>query len=169
MPRVTPPVARSRRSKGALPNGVPRDELGRGRLDDLLGYWLRRAQVRVFQDFAQAMGEDGLTPGQLGAVLLVEANPGLSQSALAAALGIDRSTAVALIDRLQRLGLVQRSRREGDRRANALEIPRGGRAALGRVLTRLAAHEARIAAGLDEAGRAMLIELLRLVALGGQR
>ena len=159
-------VRRLRRSNGSLPNGTPRDELGRGRLDGLLGYWLRRAQVRVFQDFATAMAKDGLTPGQLGVILLVEANPGISQSALAAALGIDRSTAVALIDRLQRRGLVKRSQRAGDRRANALEIPRAGRPAFARILARLSAHEARIAAALDPADRETLLGFLRRVATG---
>ncbi len=157
-------VKRGRRSNGSLPNGTPRDELGRGRLDGLLGYWLRRAQVRVFQDFADTMAGDGLTPGQLGAILLVEANPGISQSALAAALGIDRSTAVALIDRLQRRGLVKRSRRAGDRRANALEIPRASRRTFARILARLAAHEARVASGLGAADREVLLDLLRHVA-----
>jgi DNA-binding MarR family transcriptional regulator len=135
--------------------------VSRGRLERLLGYWLRQAQLRVFQDFAAAM--DGVTPGQLGAVLLVEANPGMTQSALAAALGIDRSTAVALIDRLQRHGLVRRAPRDGDRRANALELD-GGTALLARLLKRLEAHERRIARGLSPGERRQLIALLRRVA-----
>ena len=49
-----------------------------------------RAQVRVFQDFAAAKTGLQLTPGQVGALLLIEANQGLSQSQLGAALGIDR-------------------------------------------------------------------------------
>lgn len=132
-----------------------------GRLETLLGYWLRRAQLRVFQDFAATMG--GLTPGQLGAVLLVEANPGMTQSALAGALGIDRSTAVALIDRLQRHGLVRRSKRAGDRRANALALD-GGAALLARLVERLQAHERRIAQDLSAAERRQLIALLKRIA-----
>jgi len=138
-----------------------RDVVRRGRLEPLLGYWLRRAQLRVFQDFVATM--DGLTPGQLGAVLLVEANPGMTQSALAAALGIDRSTAVALIDRLQRHGLVRRSPRAGDRRANALELD-GGAAVLAHLVKRLDAHERRIARALSAAERRQLIALLRRLA-----
>src|SRR5271170_7385927 len=72
-----------------------------GRLEHLLGYSLRRAQICVFQDFAAEMIEFGLTPGQLGALFLIEANRGLSQSELGIALGIDRSSVVPLIDRLQ--------------------------------------------------------------------
>jgi len=93
-----------------------------GRLEQLLGYSLRRAQVRVFQDFEAEMQELGLTPGQLGALFLIEANRGLSQSELGAALGIDRSSVVPLIDRLQKRGWVRRAARASDRRAHALEL-----------------------------------------------
>jgi DNA-binding MarR family transcriptional regulator len=140
-----------------------------GRLDLLLGYALRRAQLRVFADFARAMAALRLTPGQLGAVLLVEANPGLSQSALAAALGIDRSTAVALIDALQRRGLIRRRQDVRDRRVNALELGATGRRALAGVLRQLEAHEARIAADLAPAERRELMRLLARVAPAAAR
>src|SRR5437868_4840762 len=82
-----------------------------GRLEALLGYALRRAQIRVFQDFAAEMKELGLTPGQLGTLCLIEANRGLSQSELGIVLGIDRSSVVPLIDRLQKRGWVRRAAR----------------------------------------------------------
>lgn len=144
--------------------GTPKNGISNGRLDLLLGYALRRAQLRVFADFAHAMAKLRLTPGQLGAVLLVEANSGISQSALAAALGIDRSTAVALIDGLQRRDLIRRRRDAGDRRVNALELGGGGRRVLGRVLQALDAHETRIAANLAQSERRQLMRLLARVA-----
>ena len=135
-----------------------------GRLEQLLGYSLRRAQVRVFQDFEAEMQELGLTPGQLGALFLIEANRGLSQSELGAALGIDRSSVVPLIDRLQKRGWVRRAARASDRRAHALELAPAGVALLTRLLPRLEAHEARIAAGLPPGDRKRLFELLSKVA-----
>lgn len=145
-------------------SGAARNGISNGRLDRLLGYALRRAQLRVFADFANAMAKPRLTPGQLGAVLLVEANPGISQSALAASLGIDRSTAVALIDGLQRRDLIRRRPDAADRRVNALELGGAGRRALGRVLRQLDAHETRIAADLAQAERRQLMRLLARVA-----
>jgi DNA-binding MarR family transcriptional regulator len=135
-----------------------------GRLDHLLGYALRRAQVRVFQDFEAEMNELGLTPGQLGALLLIEANRGLSQTELGLALGIDRSSVVPLIDRMQKRGWVRRAARATDRRAHALELTPGGTALLARLMPRLEAHENRIAAGLTLAERKRLFELLGKVA-----
>jgi DNA-binding MarR family transcriptional regulator len=145
-----------RRSKGA--------ELQLGRLEKLLGYALRRAQVRVFQDFAAEMKEFGLTPGQLGALLLIEANKGLNQSELGNALGIDRSSVVPLIDRLQRRGWVRRAPQASDRRAHALELAPGGAALIAKFMPHLEAHEARIAAGLSPAEREKLFALLSGVA-----
>jgi DNA-binding MarR family transcriptional regulator len=135
-----------------------------GRLESLLGYTLRRAQVRVFQDFEAEMKSLGLTPGQLGTLFLIEANRGLSQSELGAALGIDRSSVVPLIDRLQKRGWVRRAARASDRRAHALELAPGGVALLAKLMPRLDAHEARIAAGLSAAERKTLHELLARVA-----
>lgn len=137
-----------------------------GRLDQLLGYSLRRAQIRVFQDFEAEMNELGLTPGQLGALFLIEANRGLSQSELGVALGIDRSSVVPLIDRLQKRGWVRRAARLSDRRAHALELAPPGVALLGRLIPRLEVHEARIAGRLSPAERKRLFELLAKVAVG---
>ncbi|HEX9465961.1 MAG TPA: MarR family transcriptional regulator [Alphaproteobacteria bacterium] len=144
------------------PGGRPAILLGR--LETLLGYSVRRAQMRVFQDFEAEMNELGLTPGQLGALFLIEANRGLSQSELGTALGIDRSSVVPLIDRLQRRGWVRRAARASDRRAHALELAPAGIALLERLMPRLEAHEARIAAALSPAERKRLFELLSKVA-----
>lgn len=148
------------------PRSGPRVPISLGRLEQLLGYSLRRAQIRVFQDFEAEMNELGLTPGQLGALFLIEANRGLSQSELGIALGIDRSSVVPLIDRMQKRGWVRRAARVSDRRAHALELASAGVALLGRLMPRLEAHEARIAGGLTAAERKRLFELLAKVAVG---
>lgn len=131
-----------------------------GILPDLVGYQLRLAQLAVFRDFDDAAAGLGLSPGRFGMLVLVEANPGVTQSALARAVGLDRSTMVAVLDGLEARGLVER--RQGvDRRTNGLWLTRAGRALLARMKRRVAAHEARIVARLDPAERKALIGLLR--------
>ncbi|MBI3707379.1 MAG: MarR family transcriptional regulator [Proteobacteria bacterium] len=112
------------------------------------------------------MAELGLTPGQVGALLLIDANRGLSQTALGLALGIDRSSVVPLIDRLQRRGLVRRAQRATDRRTHALELDGAGEAMMTRLLPHLQTHETRIAARLSARERRQLIGLLSRVATG---
>jgi DNA-binding MarR family transcriptional regulator len=138
-----------------------------GRLAGLLGYAVRRAQVRVFQDFAAAMAALDLTPGQVGALLLIEANHGLSQTQLGAGLGIDRSSVVPLLDRLESLDLIRRTPHASDRRTHALALTDKGAALIRRLLPVLDAHERRIASGLSPSERRVLMQLLDRVAAGG--
>ncbi|MCX7961378.1 MAG: MarR family winged helix-turn-helix transcriptional regulator [Burkholderiales bacterium] len=135
--------------------------LAQGALPGLLGYRLRLAQQAVFRDFAASV--PGLSPGRVGLLVLIDANPGVTQSRLAEAVGRDRSTLVGVLDQLESRGLVER-RRGADRRTNGLWLTRTGRAMLARALARIAAHERRIAARLTAAERRELLRLLAKIA-----
>lgn len=135
-------------------------ELDHGLLPTLLGYQLRLAQLAVFRDFAAASREFGVSPGRFGMLVLVEANPGVTQTRLAEAVGLDRSTLVAVLDQLEERGLLER-RQGADRRTNGLWLTRRGKAMLGRMKARILAHEAHIAAQLSDAERRALLGLLR--------
>jgi DNA-binding MarR family transcriptional regulator len=138
--------------------------LDQGLLPDLLGYNLRRAQVAVFTDFARSVGAGDLTPGQFGVLVLVDANPGLSQSELGGAMGVDRSTVVAVIDRLEKRDLVQRRPVPTDRRANALHLTEAGTRLLAELIPQVRAHEARLAQRLKPDEAALLNRLLSRLA-----
>lgn len=128
-----------------------------GALAGLLGYRLRLAQQAVFRDYASSVGE--VSPGRVGILLLVEANPGVTQSRLARAVHLDRSTMVGVIDKLEERGLIER-RRGDDRRTNGLWLTRPGRTLIARMKERIELHEHRVAARLTGAERAQLIALL---------
>ena len=80
------------------------EPLDLGMLPGLLGCQLRRAQIAAFQHFTATVGKAGITPGWFGLMVIVANNEGLSQTRLARALGIDGSTMVAMIDRLEENG-----------------------------------------------------------------
>ncbi len=128
-----------------------------GVLPGLVGYRLRLAQQRVFRDFAGSV--PGVSPGQVGMLVLIEANPGVTQGRLAAAMGLDRSTMVGLVDALEARALIERRRGE-DRRTNRLSLTRAGRLLLAQAKRRIARHEKRVAARLSTAERAQLLALL---------
>ena len=132
-----------------------------GLLPGLLGYRLRLAQQALFRDFAARVGE--LSPGRVGILLLLEANPGVTQSRLAEAVGLDRSTMVGVLHALQDRGLVERRRGE-DRRTNGLWLTAQGRGLVGGLKRRIQLHERRVAARLSPAERAQLIGLLEKLA-----
>jgi DNA-binding MarR family transcriptional regulator len=142
-------------------SGAPRPAFGL--LPDLIGYHLRRAQSAVFQDFAATMGGAGITPGQFGVLALIEANSGLSQTRLAQILGIDRSTLVAVIDKLEHQGLVERAARPNDRRSHALRLSDVGKARYQAWAQQVRRHERRIAKRLSPQERKTLIRLLQRI------
>jgi DNA-binding MarR family transcriptional regulator len=117
-----------------------------GTLPELIGYQLRLAQIRVFKDFVQATE---VSPGLLGVLMLIEANPGLTQSALAAAVHLDRSTMVGVIDRLEAQQWVARQSTSTDRRAYRLLLTASGTAKLQEFKQVIDAHEKRILESLS--------------------
>ena len=95
-------------------------------LEGLIGYNLKRAYVTVSDDFRRALKHDNLSPRLFSALALVKAHPGLSQSALARQLGIERSGIVAMIDELEGRGYVIRKPVPQDRRRQALQLTLAG-------------------------------------------
>ena len=74
-------------------------------LDGLLGYRMRRAQGAMHRDYLAAVVGLNLTQKQTATLWLINGNPGVSQVQIAAALGMDRATMMALVDRLEGRGL----------------------------------------------------------------
>jgi DNA-binding MarR family transcriptional regulator len=140
-----------------------REEVALGPLPDYLGYLLRRAQARVFADFAEAL-EGEVSPGEFGLLTLVAENPGITQVRLAAALGLDKSTLSPVLARLTRRGLLRRERLASDGRLQALRLAPAAGASYARIRARVEAHEARIATTLTAAERNELMRLLRKMA-----
>lgn len=135
-------------------------------LPDLIGYNLRRAEALMTQDFTRVTEELGVTPGQFGTLVLIDANPGLNQTALGRALGIDRSTVVSVIDKLEARGLVARAPSASDRRSYALGLSPAGSELLDRARPLVRLHEDRIAARLEPGERDILLQLLRRLCAG---
>jgi DNA-binding MarR family transcriptional regulator len=139
----------------------PKETLRPGPLPGLLGYRLRLAQQAVFRDFGATVSD--LPPGRVGILLLIEANPGVTQSRLAQAVGLDRSTLVGVLHALQARGMLERRRGE-DRRTNGLWLTRSGRTLVANLKRRIRAHERRVAARLTAGEREQLLELLEKLA-----
>lgn len=110
---------------------------------------------------AEAFAELGLTPASFALLNVIGAREGANQQQLGAAMGIDPSTMVALIDQLEELGLAKRRPSARDRRAREVLITAKGRRVLDRARTMVAEVEDEVLGGLDGSERAQLIELLR--------
>lgn len=132
-------------------------------LDGLVGYRLKRAYLRVLADFRDTLAGDALSPRTFSVLVLVSEQPGISQSDVARALGIERSGVVALVDELAGRGLVRRVPRPDDRRTHALQPTPAGRRLCTRAVDAVQAHETRVLAVLSGEERAALLGMLRRI------
>jgi len=133
-------------------------------LDSLLGYALRRAQIAAFEDFYRATAGYGITPPRFTALVILGANPGLSQTTLGQVLGIARSGAMFLTDWLEGRGLAERCARPNDGRAWRLFLTRRGEALLEKLRRKVRAHDSRLTTRLSAAERRTLFRLLERLA-----
>jgi DNA-binding MarR family transcriptional regulator len=108
-------------------------------LDKSVGYSLRRAQFSTYDAFSAAMETFAIRPSQFAVLVLIHSNPGLTQSAICSALGIQKTNFVALLDKLEARGLTERRKVGGDRRSSALHLTKMGNDF---VLKMQAAHNA---------------------------
>lgn len=145
------------------PHPVPLSGMELDILDDIVGYRLRRAQVVIYQDYVRTVGSLDIRPSQFAAMTIIGANPGLSQTTLAATMGIDRSGAVILIDALEGRGLASRIPSPTDRRTYAIMLTEAGEKTLAELKRRVTEHELRVTAQLSDAERIQLRELLRRI------
>ena len=138
-------------------------------LSGYIGYALRRAQGVIFADFNHALAELNLRPGQFAVLMMIDLNPGASQSRVSAALGIQKANFVATIADLEKRGVVRRRRSDTDGRTYSLGLTPRGRSLLQHAAELQSLHEARLIAQIGSEGRQQLLGLLdRLSALPGE-
>jgi DNA-binding MarR family transcriptional regulator len=158
LPQKATPRTSPARSGKTRDNPSP----GIGVLNDHLGYFARRLQVWVFQDFIRALAPIDISPAQYSVLVVIATNPGLSQADIADTLGIERARLVRLLDRLEKRGLTRRLDSRVDRRSHALRLTDRGRRTLKRAMALAAAHEARLVEKLGVEQHRSLLEMLKL-------
>jgi DNA-binding MarR family transcriptional regulator len=143
------------------PEDFEAPELMFAELDSLLGYQLRRAQGAMHRDFMAAVAEFELTQKQAATLWLIQANAGVSQVEVAAALGMDRATMMALTDRLEDRGYLIRKRSTTDRRRQELYLTPSGQSTLRKCKARIADHEEKFRAMFTASELASLVGALK--------
>jgi len=103
----------------------------------------------------------GLTPALFALLNVIGTREGAIQQELGAVLGIDPSTMVSLIDRLESAGAAKRRPCPTDRRAREVAITTKGRRLLERARRLVSEAEDEVLQGLTHAERGELVTLLR--------
>lgn len=95
-------------------------------LTEDLCWLLSRASHALLTEFTAALEGHGISPR--GHAVLVSAREGeATQTQLARAVGLDKTTMVAVIDELEQVGLAERVPAPGDRRARVIRVTNLGR------------------------------------------
>ncbi|MFD8566461.1 MarR family winged helix-turn-helix transcriptional regulator [Streptomyces sp. NPDC057694] len=135
-------------------------------LTQRLGYLVKHAHLQLADLLAEALGPFGVHPREVGILSVLAADSEeRSQHELAQLIGMDRTTMVAVVDELERKGLVERHRSVHDRRRNVVVLTPAG------ITCQREADRARVEAEraylapLDAESAAMLTEALRTLYL----
>src|SRR3984957_1294714 len=123
------------RSRGKRVATGPRERAAGARVDlgilpRMLGYNLRRAHQVAWRTYVSFIGENKIRPGLFSLLILTRSNPGIAQIELGTHLGVDKASIVALLDRLERAGLIERRRSTRDRRRQGIFLTEAGSAEL---------------------------------------
>jgi DNA-binding MarR family transcriptional regulator len=143
----------------------PPDEVDRSpRRPRGTAFLLAQVGAHAAARFAERISELGVIPADVGLLRMIATQPGRSQQSVAEEMGVAPSRVVALVDNVERKGLVERRRNPQDRRNYELHLTAEGT----RVMTEMrrvgSAHEADICAALDDDQRAQLAGLLEAIA-----
>jgi DNA-binding MarR family transcriptional regulator len=136
------PVARRERAAGA--------KVDLGVLPRLLGYNLRRAHQASWRTYVSFIGESKIRPGLFSLLILTRSNPGIAQIELGTHLGVDKASIVALLDRLERAGLIERRRSTRDRRRQGIFLTEAGSGELEALMVQVRQLERHMASRFNK-------------------
>jgi DNA-binding MarR family transcriptional regulator len=137
--------------------GVP---LAPGLTESFLGPRVRVLWNLLSARMMEALEPFGLKTGGFSTLALIAANPGCSQTALARALGMDKSAVVPIIDELEQRGLALRVRSSADRRRHALVITEAAQVLIDQMHEAVAAVGRPIRQALSPEEYRLLLSLL---------
>ncbi len=126
-----------------------------------VGFLISQLGFLSSRGFMEALEPVGIDPREFLLMRFVAASEGQSQQALAERLSVPASRMVALVDRLEDAGLVERRPNAEDRRIRELHLTRKGRGVIERAGKIAIDHETQLCAGINREERETLIDLLQ--------
>jgi DNA-binding MarR family transcriptional regulator len=139
---------------------VPADDDGVGAINDILGFHIRLAHGAVYRHFQETFAHLELTQKQVSVLWLVGDHPGIAQTDLARRLQMDRATVMAIVNRLQARGFLERGESSSDRRRQTLVLRPAGETALIEARAAILEHEAWLKSRFSKREARQLISLL---------
>jgi DNA-binding MarR family transcriptional regulator len=130
-------------------------------LISLPGYALRRAANATAAQLAERLAPLGLRQSDVSLLMLIEANPRATASALGRQLDVQRANMVPLLHRLEDAGLIDRA--PIDRKSQGLTLTEAGRAKLTEGREVIETFERELIERVPAAHRAHLLPALNAI------
>lgn len=127
-------------------------------------FLLAQVGAHAAAKFSERLAELKLVPAHADIFRILAGKPGITQQALAKALGTLPSRLVALLDELESKGTLERGPHERDRRSHSLHLTDAGRSTLQAVGRIARDHQQALLAGLSEEEAKQLTALLQRIA-----
>jgi MarR family transcriptional regulator, lower aerobic nicotinate degradation pathway regulator len=124
------------------------------------GFLVRRLHQISVAIFLDEMASLEITPVQYGALMIVAAEPGIDQSALAAEMGVDRANAGDVVARLSKSGYLTRVPSPSDRRYVQVRLTAQGTALLRKAAGRAKKVQDRLLMPLKPKDRKAFVALM---------
>ena len=104
------------------------------RIEEQVGYLLRRAHQRASAIFQVGIGDPNITPTQYSSMVKLNEYKELSQNLLGRLVGMDKATMQGVVRRLKERGLVDSRPDPGDARRTLLSLTTDGQKLVNRLL-----------------------------------
>ncbi len=127
-------------------------------LPSLPGYALRRAANATAAELSARLAPLELRQSDASMLILIDANPDITASALGRQLDIQRANMVPMLKKLEDAGLIQRAPIDG--KSYGLGLTEAGRTRLARALDVIHGYEAELLARIPAQHRAHLLPAL---------
>lgn len=130
---------------------------------------VRRLMQITAAIWAEACENESLTHSEFGTLGALQRHPELDQISLAAWIGVDRTNIGLIVDRLEKLGFVDRSVNPKDRRARILTVTPAGKQAFLNQARQVSLAREKILSPLNAEERETFYDLLeRIIAANEQ-
>ncbi len=127
-------------------------------------FLLAQVGAHAASKFAERLAEQKLSPSDAGILRILGGKPGITQQALAVALGMVPSRLVAVLDDLESRGLMERRDNPDDRRRYSLYLTDKGRSTLQAIGRIAREHQEALLAALSPDEQQLLAGFLQRVA-----
>jgi DNA-binding MarR family transcriptional regulator len=133
------------------------------RIEDQIGYLLRRAHQRASAIFQTTIGDPNITPTQYSSMVKLHEYTELSQNLLGRLVGMDKATMQGVVRRLKDRGLVDSRPDPGDARRTLLSLTLDGQSVVARLILNGPAVSRETLRPLTVNEQRLLVDLLQRI------